>query len=266
MEPSETYQKIIDYVHGIMDNNERAVFEKKISQDPELAKAVQFEQSINKALKEEKQVGDLKSTLKRIGQKRKHRKRIIGYIWATVIGVLILALVYLLNIWPFDRNSPDPFEEKEQIFAMLAEKSGNSTYQFLVGRIDSLLMDNDPENYTMAYEALDSLQKIILMQDQISEGTLSEVLFNKAIIMRRLNNRDQAISLFNTLISTESEHNRGIDAKWELAVTYWQLKEFEKCKSTLENLLRFLETNPSKQRNKTKRKVKVALRKVNEVI
>ena len=244
--PTDYTDPIDDYLEGNLPPQDRAAFEQRLAQEPELREEVDLQRRINAELAQRADDDRYRELIHRA--KMKHapppsvRSRFIRRRWWLVAAVLLFAVVALLVVQPW-RESPQ----------QLAIRYGalNQPIDYLApayrqprdaaGAASSLADRNDPVAYARTLVGIDtSVEAALQAYLDIPEARLDDSLrFETALLYLADRQPVPALELLNRL-STAWEDDR----LWYSALAHLQLGDAEAARQAIQSLLRSEDFTP----------------------
>jgi tetratricopeptide (TPR) repeat protein len=239
MRDEQLLKRIFDYLGGWMSRNDRTDFEKQLKKDPDLSAKVQFQHSIDQALRDDGPANFRKQLEKRSLRRRRIRR--LNRNLTIAASVLLLFVLAYLFLRP---TAPTPEEAETQIFAM-AEQT--DSYQPLNsgirGKADSVSIwvkeGETAFNQDRFAEAATWMSKALDLQPENDQ-----LRFYYATALRLADKNEQAVNQLQELLRQETRHTYGLPARWELALTFCQMNRYREAASLLEELQQHPDVDP----------------------
>lgn len=223
--------KIEMYLDGELDQKETFAFQKKLLEEPDLAKEFKLRNEVNQAILDE-DVANLRSVLKRIHEKHssKNRNRVIrlfrrNKVLVSGMAAALLVFVLLGSIFIFSEKEMSNDKLFNNYYSsddavMISRSSATSGSELLIK--DALLAYQE-KNY----------QKTIQLLSEFEQNALASYYLGLAYL--ETGKTDNAINIFNTLI--EEEDNLFVEqAEWYLGLCYLKTNNNEKAKELFEKI------------------------------
>lgn len=231
MMDKQLINKIEMYLDGELDQKETFAFQKRLLEEPDLAKEFKLRNEVNQAILDD-DVANLKDILKRIHKKHSSRNpnRVIrifhkNKILASGMAAALLVLVLLGSIFIFSEEEVSNNTLFNNYYSgddavMISRSSATSSSELIIK--DALLAYQE-KNY----------QKTIKLLSDFEQNALANYYLGLAFL--ETGKTDNAIRIFNNLI--EDKDNLFVEqAEWYLGLCYLKTNNNTKAKELFEKI------------------------------
>lgn len=215
------YKLIEDYLNGKLDQNQVALFEKRLNDDPAFAEAFQLEKSMNIFLVKENNKNQLLPQLESLGEKHFQTAKVKSlqsnrrWLYSGLaVAASIALLIFALNGF-FQKSLYEQYANHQAL--NLIEKSEASPN---AAQAQNEFNAND---FQSAYKSLD------LYLNQHPEDT--KAFLAKGITALETGQYEEALSIFNQIHSENSALKT--NGTWYLALTYLKQDKLENARTYL---------------------------------